>query len=256
MKKCPKCGRTHGDNSQFCENCSAYLGRTRLNLGVGSLIDAIADFLDNPFGRTTAAPGWASPSSLHAQENGEAYSKKFIASDETVQAAIGTNHLSGANFQYGAAILTDKRLYYFGRVFAAKGMNTNGFTELTEEGIVSVDEITFTRFIHRNPLGCLLTGIIALALGIFLFVGDHSFESLIFTAVTFTALIAGVIFLLCWLLTRSAILEISFPGGAYRIDSRWHSTLNMREFQSQIHLVKDRLKAQKAEGKEGTEALQ
>lgn len=181
-------------------------------------------------------------------------SKAFISQDETVQATIGVSYLSGEGGKRGSAILTDKRLYYFGKMFTGKGMNTNGFIE---EGVVSADEISFTRFIHRNPIGYLFSGIFIIVLGFFSIITGISGDEPGILIAGFATLPISLILFLWYYINRGTILEIAFPGGSFMIDSKWHSAANMREFQRQIHLVKDSLEAgQKGKKSENVEVSQ
>lgn len=243
MKKCPKCGLVHVDESQFCESCGSYLGRSSLPVA-----ERIAASFGNLSGRAQAySPGRSSPSSSPARENNEKHDKIFVTPDETTQATIGVSYvqsfMSGARFKNGAAILTDKRLYYFGRSFSNIGRGVN--TE-TEEGIISVDEITFTRFVHGSPLSYIIWAIACLLPGIMLFssaFGSTDDFAGIFGMIGAALVVLGIVLFICYFIGRSTVLEISFPGGKYCFDARWHPISNMREFQRQIHLVKDNLKA-------------
>ena len=216
MKKCSFCGHFNTDNSQFCELCGSQLEKE-----VGSA----------------------------AQES----SDNLIAPDEKVQATIGVSYMqnliSGAGFKNGAAILTDKRLYYFGRSFSNVGREIN---TATEESIVSVDDITFTRFVHGSPVSLLITAIASFVLAMLIFVSiygstDDSAGMLSFMIIVFLAL--GVVFLVAYQAGKSTVLEIAFPGGKYCFNAKWHSVSNMREFQRQIHVVKDSLKVGQTIGK-------
>lgn len=237
MKKCPKCNLQHEDDSQFCNNCGTYLGESSFSV-------SFFDFWGK-LGKLTQSHSFANTFSLNdcTQEKGEKYGQPFISQDKMVQATIGVSYvqsyMSGEGFKRGAAVLTDKRLYYFGQLFTGKGTTVTGFTE---DGIVSAEDITFTRFIHRNPVGCLV-------IGLFIFI--YSILSLIIgiadeaTGILLTGLVAlfvSIIFFLYYYISRSTILEIAFPGGSFMIDSKWYSKASMRDFQHQIHLVKDNLK--------------
>jgi len=242
MKKCPKCGLFHGDESQFCESCGSYLGHAKQRT-----TEKIAGFLKGSLGRAQEySPGRSSPSSSPAREKDEKYGKIFITPDETVQAMIGVSSaqsfMSGAGFKNGAAILTDKRLYYFGRSFSNVGGSIN---TATEEGIISVDEITFTRFVHGSPLSYLIAAIIFFLPGLMLF--KNSFGSMDSVAAGFGMIglilaAFGILLFIAYFIGKSTVLEISFPGGKYCFDARWHSMALMRDFQRQIHMAKDRLK--------------
>lgn len=241
MKKCPKCGSPHGDNFQFCENCGSYLGSK-------SFFSNMTDYLRGLARNTQSyAPNEASSSSVSQQKGSDLHCGNLIDSNETVQATIGVSYLqglmSGVGFKNGAAVLTDKRLYYFGRSFSnvGKGMNT-----ATEEGIISIGDITFTRFVHGSPLWHLILAIAFTLPGVMLF--TRSFGSTddivgVFGMVGLLFALLGMPFFVTYFVGRSTVLEISFPGGKYCFDARWHSVSNMREFQRQIHLVKDSLKA-------------
>lgn len=225
MKKCSFCGHFNTDNSGFCEFCG-----NQLEKEVGST----------------------------AQKTSE----NLIAPNETVQATIGVSYIqnlmSGEGFKYGAAILTDKRLYYFGRSFSNVGRGSIN-TE-TEESIVSVEDITGTRFVHGSPVSLLVTAIASFVLAVLLFIStygstDDSAGMMGFLILVF--LILGAVFLVAYYAGRDTVLEIRFPGGKHRFSMRWHSLSNMREFQRQIHVVKDSLKAGQCNGKnDKTEASQ
>ena len=224
MKKCSFCGHFNTGNSEFCELCGSQLEKE-----VSSVVKGASD--------------------------------TFIAPDETVQATIGVsyiqNFMSGEGFKNGAAILTDRRLYYFGRSFSKVGREIN---TSTEECIVSVEDISFTRFVHGSPISLLIAAVASFVLAALLFIStwgstDDSAGMMGFLILIF--LILGAVLLVAYFAGRKTVMDIAFPGGIYCFDARWHSLSNMREFQRQIHLVKDRIKAGQSNGKnERTEAAQ
>lgn len=247
MKQCPVCGCSNNDDAEICKKCGQNISNNR---DIFDAYDSVKDKVKTLFG-SRAKSDWSGNEEVSNTVKGN--SDNIIAPDETVKATIGVsyiqNFMSGAGFKNGAAILTDKRLYYFGKGFSSigKGMNTT-----TEEGIVSVDEITFTRFVHGSPLSLLVSAIVSLMLAMILFVSsfgstDNSAGFMGFMILVF--LVIGAVFLVAYQAGKSTVLEIAFPGGKYAFDARWHSTVNMREFQRQIHVVKDSLKAGHDNGK-------
>lgn len=240
MKKCPKCGRQHSDTSEFCESCGSYLGNK-------SFFSSVTDYLNGLTRNTQSnASNEAPSSSFYQQKGGDLHCGNLIDPNERIQATIGVSYLqglmSGAGLKNGAAVLTDKRLYYFGRSFSnvGKGMNT-----ATEEGIISVGDITFTRFVHGSPFWYLIMAIVFALPGVMLFtrsLGSTDDLPGIIGMAGLLFVFFGICFFVAYFVGRSTVLEISFPGGKYCFDARWHSASNMREFQRQIHLVKDSLK--------------
>lgn len=223
MKECPDCGYRCEDGAKYCPNCSrSFIGEVHHS-----------GYSDK---RSAPAP----------QKATKDFHYDFIDSDETIQATIGVSHIqsfmSGAGFKNGAAILTDKRLYYFGRSFSNVG---RGMETATEEGIVSVDEITFTRFVHGAPVGQLVAAVLCFAVAFFSFIGNIGSVS---DSAPIIGMMSGVLFLVSvvlfclFFLGRSTVLEIAFPGGKYCFDAECHSLSSMKAFQKQIHLAKDRLK--------------
>lgn len=273
MKQCPKCQHKNPDDLEFCESCGQDLKNVRSRddlVGTehdiaGMFFSKIEEWIgpyvkkaqDYAYDKKVASS--YSVSTPQFTEAGEANSQ-FVDSGETIQATVGVSYvqsfMSGSGFKNGAAILTDKRLYYFGKSYSNVG---RGASTTTEEGIISIDEITFTRFVHGSPIGYLIMAIICILPGVMLF--GNSFGSTDSVAGVFgmTGLILALLGSLClivYFVGRSTVMEIAFPGGKYCFDSRWHSVSSMREFQRQIHLLKDGLKAgQRNEKQKDAEVL-
>ena len=91
----------------------------------------------------------------------------------------------------------------------------------------------------------IMTGVFFL-LGFILLVtalGDSSSAGGTLAFASMILLFLGVVFLIAYIAGRNAIFEIAFPGGSVSFETRWHSPESLREFQRQIYLAKDRLKA-------------
>lgn len=161
----------------------------------------------------------------------------FIDQSESAVATIGSNYLqnylSGGEVSKGIGILTQKRFYYKGKNFSGAGKETKS---ATEEGVVSVEDVTFTKFTHFRHMGLL-------ALAILLSVGALAF--LFIPPVAFVGgvlLIAAVPFYIFYFVKRESLFLVAFPGGGFAFDIRWYPISDMRDFQRQLHLLKDHIK--------------
>lgn len=171
-------------------------------------------------------------------------SGQFVDQSETTVATIGNrylqNFLLGKKVKRGAAIVTQKRLYYFGKGYLGKGRHT---ISCQEENIIPLESISQTRFTHVRPVGLIWLGIILFIIGVIDFIasGEGSYrpmdgyEILVFWA-------AGLFFIVKGFLSRGTSFEISFPGGKYLFPVKYYPIADMRDFQRQLHLMKDHLK--------------
>lgn len=269
MKLCPKCFTENYDDTKFCENCGQDLSRVPIQDVKEDIYDKcmnvvikICDAISNVFGvpsKTAKVLSDEKTISSHQEKIGIS-GDNYINPDETTQALIGVSYvqsyMSGAGFKNGAAILTDERLYYFGKSYSTIG---KGMSSSTEEAVISVEDITLTRFVHSNSVGKLVIAISLFVLCCMFFstaFGSSNNMGVIMGTAGFLCFLLGILSLVSYVLGRGTVLEIAFPGGKYCLDSRWHSKSNMREFQRHIHLVKDNLKAmQNNVGKKDVEVL-
>lgn len=172
-------------------------------------------------------------------------SGQFVDQSETPVATLGNgylqNFLLGKKVKRGAAIVTQKRLYYFGKGYLGKGRHT---ISCQEENVIPLESISQTRFIHVRPVGLIWFGIILFIIGVIdLFIAPHlgyydqtgGYEALIFWA-------AGLFLIVKGFLSRGTSFEISFPGGKYLFPVKYYPIADMRDFQRQLHLMKDHLK--------------
>lgn len=147
----------------------------------------------------------------------------FVDQSESIVAAIGNNYLqnflSGGNVEKGVGVLTQKRFYFKGQNFSGAGKD---ITSTTEEGVVSIEDITFTKFTYARPTGLLIAAII---LTIFV-----------------VTIPVALFFYVRYFTGRQTLFLIAFPGGAFAFDIRWYPISDIRDFQRQLHLWKDYIK--------------
>lgn len=198
-------------------------------------------------GRGTVGGGW--DSAVNASEmqaavpqsaGGGPKNGAFIDQSETVVAAIGSgylqSYLTGGGVGKGIGILTQKRFYYKGRNFAGAGKNAK-YT--TEEGVVSIEDITFTKFSHTRHIGQLIMGIFFALIGMAI-ISTPVPESVAFLGPLFLlAALAGVVM---FFVNRHTLFVVSFPGGDFAFDIHYYPITDIRDFQRQLHLLKDHIK--------------
>lgn len=162
----------------------------------------------------------------------------FVDQDESMTAVIGTNYLqsflSGGSVSNAVGVLTQKRFYYKGRNFSGEG---KAMKSTTEEGVVSIEDITFTMFSHTQHIGALIFAIFLTVVGACFFIGED-----IGLAIGMILLVAAVPFYIMFFVNRQTLFKISFPGGSFGFDIRYYPISDIRDFQRQIHLLKDHIK--------------
>lgn len=95
----------------------------------------------------------------------EQTSSVFIDQSESIVATIGSNYLQtflyGGTVEEGIGVLTQKRFYFKGQNFSGSGKDIQS---TTEEGVVSIDDVTFTKFYFARPTGLLIVAILCTVL--------------------------------------------------------------------------------------------
>ena len=101
-------------------------------------------------------------------EQNSAYSGKFCDPNELQISTIGTgyiaNFISVGEAQRAGATLTNKRIYFTGKVFTLDGKG--GLSSIKQRKIVNVRDVTGTGYILYNPLYLLICGIASFVLGL------------------------------------------------------------------------------------------
>lgn len=167
----------------------------------------------------------------------------FVEQDESVTAVIGSNYLqnflTGGTVEKSVGVLTQKRFYYKGQNFSGTGKD---MSDTTEEGMVSIDDITFTMFSHVRNSGALVWGIFLLLAGISLFFLAFGARSELMLVGGMGLMVASLPFFVSYFSSRKSLFVISFPGGSFGFDIRYYPIADIRDFQRQLHLMKDHIK--------------
>ena len=169
-------------------------------------------------------------------------SNLLVDPSEQITATIGSNYLqnflSGGPVEKSVGVLTQKRFYYKGRNFSGTGKDTKS---ATEEGIVSIEDITFTKFTHFRHTGFLVFAILLTIAAIPLFA-----MASYFAVMAMVSLAAAIPFYILYFVKRQTLFLVSFPGGGFAFDIRWYPISDIRDFQRQLHLMKDHAKEEAA----------
>lgn len=107
----------------------------------------------------------------------------------------------------------------------------------TQEGVVSIEDITFTMFTYTRHIGLLLFAILLTIAGAVLCAMNGSLR-----AIGAVFLLAALAFYVLFFVNRQTLFLVSFPGGGFAFDIRYYPISDIRDFQRQLHLLKDHRK--------------
>lgn len=223
MKVCPNCGQANEDHAAFCRACGSSLANAQPEAvpTFGGAFDSGTQQMEAP--ASSAQP--PNPDNSHSA---------LLEPDEQVVASIGSNYLqnflAGGSVHKSVGVLTQKRFYYKGRNFNGPGKL---FQHTTEEGVVSLNDITFTAFTHIRYTGILFLAILLTIVPLVLLAmeNDHIIGSY--------CIACAVLLYLLYFLKRQTLSLVSFPGGGFAFDVRWYRVADIRSFQRQLHLLKE-----------------
>lgn len=167
----------------------------------------------------------------------------LVDQSESIVSTIGNNYLqnflSGGTVKQGVGVLTQKRFYYKGRNFSGTGKDMKSSTN---EGVVSVDDITFTQFIYTRHTGLLIAGIICTVLCLLMYAFIEAIEDELFVYIFLFQIPAAIFFYIMYFVRRQTLFLVCFPGGSFGFDIRYYPISDIRDFQRQLHLLKDHRK--------------
>ena len=96
--------------------------------------------------------------------------------------------------------MTQKRFYYKGKNFSGAGKDTKS---ATEEGIVSIEDITFTKFTHFRHTGFLAFAVLLTLVGMVLMMTPAA-------PISFAILIAALPFYILYFVKRESMFLMAF----------------------------------------------
>lgn len=278
MKECPSCKAKNRNDAAFCTECGADLkdvpaaadewasaagdllnkaktaattgakkAREAAQTGAAKVQKAMED-ADKKAEATKAAGvsagGWDAavdtPVSAPAGGAPQKGSSILVDQSEQIVASIGNNYLqnflTGGNVEQGVGLLTQKRFYFKGKNYTGSGKDMKSSTQ---EGVVSIDDISFTSFIYTRHTGFLLFAILLTLAAVVCAVAIYGSAGVMTAGVV---LVAALLFYVKYFTSRQTLFVISFPGGGFGFDVKYYPIADIRDFQRQLHLLKDYIK--------------
>ena len=181
------------------------------------------------------------------------YGGNFFSSDERQITTIGTgymaNFLSGGGAQRAGATLTNKRVYFSGKVYSLRRGEVSAIKQRT---IVNVRDITGVGYVRYDPIGLVVGGVFFFILGLIIFlstgnqtrqgwgppVWEPSGFGMFGIMMGILLLILGIVF---YFLSRMTLLSIEYAGGNIAFDAKWLQSNEADTFIRNIHLANDKI---------------
>lgn len=275
MKECPSCKAKNRNDAAFCTECGADLKDVPAT--ADEWASAAGDFLNKAKAAATtgakkakeaaqtgaarvqkamedadkkaeaskaagvSAGGWDTavdtPVSAPAGGAPQKGSNILVDQSEQIVATIGSNYLQnflmGGKVERGIGLLTQKRFYFKGKNYTGSGKDMKSSTQ---EGVVSIDDISFTNFIYTRHTGFLLFAILLTLTAVVCTVAIYGSAGVMTAGVV---LVAALLFYVKYFTSRQTLFVISFPGGSFGFDVKYYPIADIRDFQRQLHLLKD-----------------
>lgn len=272
MKECPNCKTKNKNDAEFCTGCGAdlkdipatadewtaaagdLLNKAKEAAATGAkkakeaaaigaekvqkAVDEAEKKMEAAKAKSVSAGGWDTAVETPTYASGTGKPQKgsniLVDQSEQVVATIGNNYLqnflSGGSVGKGIGVLTQKRFYYKGRNFSGTG---KAMKSTTEEGVVSIDDIAFTMFSHTRHIGALIFAILLTVAGVVCLPIRYM------EAYGLISLAAALVFYIMYFVNRMTLFIVTFPGGRFGFDIRYYPIADIRDFQRQLHLLKD-----------------
>lgn len=272
MKQCPNCSARNDDNAAFCEGCGTDLRNVPVTpeggpAAAGGFFDKAKEMaaagarkakeaasagsqrIQQAAGqasrqRNVSAGGWDTavetqgytPNRGAAPQGGNSM---LVDQSESIVATIGSNYLqnylTGGSVKEGIGVLTQKRFYYKGKNYSGSGREMKS---TTQEGVVSLDDVTFTMFTFVRHIGFLLVAILlTIATVVCAFVFRYGGAQ-----IAAIPALAAIVFYVLFFVKRTSVFQVCFPGGSFGFDIKYYPIADIRDFQRQLHLLKDHIK--------------
>lgn len=275
MKECPSCKTKNRNDADFCTECGADLkdvpaatdewaaaaesllnkaketattGAKKAKEAAQTGVAKVQKAMEDADKKTEAAKaagvssgGWDTAVDTHASAPVGGAPQKgssiLVDQSESIVATIGNNYLQnflmGGKVERGVGLLTQKRFYFKGKNYTGSGKDMKSSTQ---EGVVSINDISFTNFIYTRHTGFLLFAILLTLAGIFSIAVMNSGTGI---PIGSTILAVALLFFVCYFTSRQTLFVISFPGGGFGFDVKYYPIADIRDFQRQLHLLKD-----------------
>ena len=170
----------------------------------------------------------------------------FVDSDEKVIVTLGSgfvqNIVSSGSPDSVSAVLTDKRLYCSGKFVTFNGKKSQ---YLKTSKIIEAEDITGTGFIYKSNIAFLIIAIVILTAGLLL--GLIFYDDDLLLVFPIIGIVAAIAPFLIYMLKRETFFNIEYAGGTISFSIKWLNTEACKNFQRQIHLIKNKRREERAE---------
>lgn len=240
---CENCGKEIPEGAEKCPACGKELNSNK-NINFSD----VANYAGQQMNKAVAEVQSKARVSIEAYKKEQDERKVHSLADVIIDpqeeqvAVIGSNYLDnmlrGGGLSKGFGILTDKRFYFKGKCYT----KVAGHHKLIDnEYTVDLNDITATGFVFARRfmlfmLAILLGGglsLFACAIGIFL----------ISDVILILGIVAAIVLLIAYWLTKRAVYEVYFNGGVICVDvSKYGGIKEVKAFNKALRLAKDKRK--------------
>lgn len=161
----------------------------------------------------------------------------FADSAEKVIAVLGSGYLKNLllnmGIRKGLCVVSDRRVYFKGTTYYS---SQNRWKRMKKEDIVDLADISSTSTVYRSHWPLLLIVPITVAGLIWEMIDpvDSLFEDF-----ALQLMIANIIAIFCYILTRNNLFQITFAGGQIAFNTAWYSNTELENFQKLLRQAKD-----------------
>lgn len=161
----------------------------------------------------------------------------FADSTEKVIAVLGSGYLKNLllnmGIRKGLCVLSDRRVYFKGTAYYS---NQSRWKRMKKEDIVDLSDISSTSTVYLSHWPLLL--IILITAAILLWDITHYVDPF-YRDLYIYFIIASMLALICYLLTRKNLFQITFAGGQIAFNTAWYSSKELENFQKLLRQAKD-----------------
>jgi len=257
---CKFCGAENEDGSLFCAACGKNLetsdasNSSDLKSTAGTFINSAGSFAQNLEDSVqrrmnkNEIEAEAELSRYDVNSNSPELKDIFVDPEETMVAKLGNGFLANIliwkSVRKCSAILSDKRVYFKGRIYQVVNGKVNKTTCMQT---VDVEDVTGTGFLFSNyPKWLAILEFILAILTVVGFGVDVSLDTGGIFLIPFAGLIVnGIVLAFKYILSKRTLFFVEYAGGKIMFDAALIGIADVNDFQKQIRRVKDKVVGKK-----------
>lgn len=180
------------------------------------------------------------------------FKRLFVSPNEQLVTTLGNtylqNYINNGSVYKGFSVVSDKRAYFYGTSYNIV-YNNNGTAKAIKSRssqMIDLRDITGTGFKNTVDIGYLIASIILFVVIIItslmsVYMGNSYQMGDIYSSLIIVSLIVWVCLIFKYLASRLSLVFIQYAGGEIAIDIRWFSEQEIKDFQKQLRLAKDKV---------------